>query len=254
MPDLQQLEDRIKELYNAFFEKHGIDTKNGLIADQKYRFATMPFIGENYPEAKPKILFVGMDMGMDETNKGWTDIREGYIQSFDERRKSICTPVRKLNPHMSGTYVTAMYFLKEDYGWCDIYDQIEKSTTHFKSTLINLQNNLPEDVLKNVSLTNYGKFVNAGEGSRKSMMELADVELLKDEIDILQPDIIVLQGKKLHWLADRLKASGRVIYRGYHPSVIGRAIKYRIPANYIENLKRDATRNDDLHEKQLKSM
>lgn len=112
--------------YQRFFEELGIDPESGVleIAPTK-KFATFPYIGSSYFGAKRKILFVGMDIGRDET--------PGRIQSFEERNATIECDTH-FNKHIAGTYNTALYLLKEHYGWEDIWQKFVLFDTYNHAT------------------------------------------------------------------------------------------------------------------------
>lgn len=76
---VEKLQTEIKGVYKTFFEKLNIDENTGeLQVDNKIlKFATFPYIGSNYSDAKKRILIVGLDIGQDET--------PDHLQSFSER-------------------------------------------------------------------------------------------------------------------------------------------------------------------------
>ncbi len=226
------MEEKIKILYSNFFNDLNIDSSSGIVNGvENSRFATFPYIGENYNVSKKKILFVGMDIGKDETN--------GYIQSLDERKDSVAKD-SDYNPHIAGTYVTALYFLKDHYGWGNIWDKIKDQNTMQQATkTINHVEN--ENPLSFVALTNYYKFVNKNQinrsdnSNRKYINKEAETNLLINEINILNPKIIIFQGNlPIGDIIGKLKNKDIEIYKALHPS--NRNKNGRHPEKYIESI------------------
>jgi len=62
------------------------------------------------------------------------------------------------------------------------------------------------------------------------------LKLLQATIDILKPDVIVVQSLSLRNYFKQLSLDGIDVFVGFHPSVFGRNIKYRLPNKYIEHL------------------
>ena len=98
----------LDKLYRAFFLELNIDSETGEFNDKnlQLKFASYPYIGNQYHSTTKKILFVGLDIGKDET--------PGYIQTFDERRENIAKE-SNFNPHIAGTYTTALNILKTEF-------------------------------------------------------------------------------------------------------------------------------------------
>ena len=107
------LKAELTKKYRELFERYGIDEQTGQLEYCPCRkFATYPYIGSQYGEAA-KILIVGLDIGEDETPE--RPGQPGWFQSFEERRAAIeDKELRKHNPHIAGTYFTALFFLKDD--------------------------------------------------------------------------------------------------------------------------------------------
>ncbi|WP_419161621.1 hypothetical protein [Candidatus Palauibacter sp.] len=63
-----------------------------------------------------RLLVVGRDIGSDET--------PGRLQHFEERRRAIeCTPLPSLNPHIAGTYFTALKYACPVQEWDQVKDR-----------------------------------------------------------------------------------------------------------------------------------
>ena len=124
------LEKRIEEAYGQFFKDMCIDMRidkksgkfirNKHLDPDKKKFATYPYVGSKYGNNgnAEKILFVGLDIG-----KGhW---KQGHIQHFSKRREGIEEkPFHCHNPHIAGTYMTALYFLKDKFDWSVQWEEI----------------------------------------------------------------------------------------------------------------------------------
>ncbi len=97
----------------------GIDPETGTTPLQTdWKFAAYPYIGSKYgadPDVK-RLLVVGRDIGSDET--------PGRLQHFEERRRAIeCTPLPSLNPHIAGTYFTALKYACPVQEWDQVKDR-----------------------------------------------------------------------------------------------------------------------------------
>ncbi len=227
-----ELEKKIEKLYAEFFEKLGINKSTGeLMTDVKHlRFATYPFIGSNYATASKKILFVGLDIGQDET---------GTIQSFEERRVSVEASENK-NPHIAGTFASALYLLKNEYNWEKQWELFNEYPTCYQAHKnMNLEH-AGICPLSYVALTNFFKFVEvarikrSGDSDRKILTKEDEFELILKEIEILNPKIIFLQGvglEKYLNVFNSIKAKGIDVYIGYHPA--NRKKGYKQPEKLI---------------------
>ena len=234
---MSELEKHITEAYNQFFKNMGIDEKSGKFIRNKHsdkKFATYPYVGSKYGNNgnAEKILFIGRDIGIGR----WA---LGHIQSFSERRKGIEEkPLYCHNHHIAGTYMTALYFLKDKFNGSARWEEIVNTGLICKSILSDRKELLPsEDPLpysKNplsyCALTNYHKFMTKGEEKMRHKRNLEwlcrDKEegLFRKEIKILGPDIVIFQGRDKEFLkaAENLnsKEEVREIYVGYHPSYV----------------------------------
>lgn len=250
--------EQIKSLsnrYELFIEKLEIN-KNGILGkisnqrykEQKLRFAGFPYIGSKFSVAKKKILFVGLDNGIDELRE------ENSFHNFNSRREIIagskdgCTDL-DYNDHISGTYAMALFLLQKYYSWENEWKTLKNIQNVTSRTAINsFKNSLPIGVLDYVSLTNIHKFVSvcrgcdikkrkpecfnqlcldenrvinrSGNYNRKWYNKQDEINLLLDEIKILKPDLVYFQGSSV-------KLDSSVIYEinslcdiciAYHPS------------------------------------
>lgn len=227
-----------------------IDKKSGKFRNEhldlhKKKFATYPYIGSKYGNSgnTEKILFVGLDIG-----KGrW----EGGIQTFSERRRGIeDTDFCLHNPHIAGTYMAALYFLKDKFGWNAQWKKILSTRLTCQKVLRSDQKELlpskdPLQYSKNplsyCALTNYYKFMTEGvkkmraPENREWLCQDKEKRLFLNEVDIFDPDIVIFQGKGFLKAAKDLKSEGKVreIYVGYHPAAPGSARKPKKLINSI---------------------
>ena len=205
--------------YKEFFKEFKIDETTGILGDhQSLRFATYPYIGSEFFNATRKILFIGMDIGTDERSG------ENRYQSFEERNKAIEKPVG-FNPHIAGTYCSALWLLKDQYNWEEVWSEFSKFPTYMQATRIQ-HHKEGENPLSFISLTNFYKLVIKGKPTRKSdidkisVIKEAEESLLLKEIEILRPNIVLFQGRTLPFLNITRKITDKniKIIRAYHPS------------------------------------
>ena len=238
------LKRKLEKIYFDFFQKLGINKQTGCLERSPYKenhpnkkFPTYPYIGSKYGTSK-KILFVGIDIGCDP--------KSGGILSFHERKWRIENkPVSKHNPHIAGTYCTALFFLRETLNWEGHWEKI-KDTLTCQRALKNHGNSLPQNnPLSYVALTNYFKFTfeeqkkRSTKGNQKYLNEDIEQNLFLEELNIFDPDIIIFQGKnflKKQTMMDVLKETGRDIYIGPHPSWRGKG--KRKPEYFVHQIKR----------------
>lgn len=237
------IHDELNKIYQKFFEELNLDQITGKTPDGKKRFATKLAIGENYQQSKKKILFVSLDMGRDEK---FVESNVDSFQDFDERSDAVCSESLSKNPHMAGVYGTALYFLKDNYGWEKSWSVLENQNQFFREALIHNAEHLPADVLSYISLVNFYNFVTVGRAGRAGgsdrvfLDEPKEIQLLIDIIGVITPDIIIVQSKGLkHSFVNKIKQ--RIdpkieIYVGVHPSIFGRNINLRRPINYMKDL------------------
>lgn len=237
---------RISDCYHkALFEDERVDKITGNTKiDLTRKFATYPHIGSNYGNG-PKILFVGYDIGMDET--------PGKIQNFEERRSIETYNLRDKTIHIAGTYFTSLYFLKKFLKLEDFWEEIKsnKYGGNFKSILNNIPEIPKENPLSYVVLTNFYKYVTINRGQkdpsnhqiktrrgnfdRVHLDRDAEIKLFLNEIDIFDPDIIFFQGKDFsrilpQQVKEYIKQKKIDAFYGIHPS------KHAFtPENYINN-------------------
>ncbi len=225
--------DQIEIVYQKFFKEFDIDPATGILNSYpEIKFVTMPYIGSKYFISKNKILFVGMDVGKDET--------PGRFQDLEERNSNIECDIN-FNPHIAGTYCSALYLLKNKQDWQNVWDKFIKYDTYSQATKI--QNHKDgENPLSFVALTNLYKFVTisranrSGSENRKFLKKELEESLLLKEIEILRPNIIVFQGKlPSSNTIIKIREKNIEIIFAFHPS--NRQKAGRNPQNYILTFK-----------------
>lgn len=260
--DSKTLQNKINKVYqeNEFFD---FDEDSGELKQAEgLKFETKPFIGRKYCETDCRILFVGKDVGKPE---GESD-QKSEMQSFSQRRATVIERINQTittydddktqydydgkprdlkdnrNRHIPGTFVTATKILiKEiDKDWSDTWKEwVEGEEIGFRKAL---QESVPdENPLDHVALTNLYKFVELDDNNtRRSGSEIEkfrekQFNLLCREISILDPDVIVFQGKYFEPLIIPSEMlDGKTVYVGPHPSAPGT----KISRNFLENIYR----------------
>lgn len=226
----EELETNLKELYNEFIKHFNLDETTGLFEDSKSRFSGYPYVGLKYAESEKKILFIGLDTGVDEL------YNENTYHNFCSRRNRI--PVtgegetyKALGPHMAGTYLLTMLLLSDDHHeWESAKKQLFKSPDIVNCRVISEnKDNIPGDVLTYVAHTNIFNFVTVGRTQRGGSKDRKwrdiqyEIEFLKREIEVFHPNILVFQSKAFSRyipqcvMNDLRKITDRIIC-GYHPS------------------------------------
>ena len=148
--------------------------------------------------------------------------------------------VSEYNPHIAGTYFTALFFLKNKLNLQNYWKEFKNKPT-FQQVLKN-NKKLPNiNPLSYVALTNLYKFVSInrknrdGGENRKYQDKAFELNFLNDEIRILKPDIIIFQSESF-WnkkdLLDKLSKFKSKIYIGPHPSWR----KSRKPSYFIKQI------------------
>ena len=224
--------------YREFFDRYGIDEQTGQLGyDPTRKFATYPYIGSRYGEAA-KILIVGLDIGKDETC--------GRFQSFEDRRAAIeDKELWKHNPHIAGTYFTALFFLKKELGWQNHWNRT-KDLSSCQTALKNRGNLPTQNPLSYIALTNHYKFVTAGRKKRRDPRDREylnrrfDQNFFIEEVKVFEPDIIIFQSidffkYRYRRVLDDLSEERWRIYVGPHP-VLAEQGGSKDPGSYINRI------------------
>lgn len=223
------LTKKVQERYIQFMKELDINLRTGIlgkISNPRYqnnnlRFSGLPYIGSKYENAKKKILFVGLDIGIDELRELNTYHTISSRKECIAGSKSGCTSLG-YNEHFSGTYAMALYILQNEYSWNEQWSIFEeKRQNTFRKTIDNQTVNLPLEVLDYVAFTNVHKFVSicrgcdlnkftkpicfsnkcnnteihrSGSNNRKWYSPKEEIRMLLDEIEIFNPDVLYFQG------------------------------------------------------------
>ncbi|MDP2676823.1 MAG: hypothetical protein Q8O83_04015 [bacterium] len=188
---MYRLERDIEILYKKFFKKNGINFRNGKLNGHDLKFATYPFIGSRY-RTKKGVLFIGLDLGKDESR--------GILRFSEKRRvvEGMNDNLKKMNVHIAGTYITAIYFLRKK-AWEGI--RLAKS---YKAAIKLFQMKNDPNMLSCVAFTNLFKYVTLkrfyrlGGENRRHISKDREEELLLNEIKIFEPKLIVFQSRTFY--------------------------------------------------------
>ena len=211
----ERLQRDLQDAHDDFFRLLNVDPATGWVTKQYLKFASYPHVGSRYGDMK-RLMFVGMDIGSDTT--------PGEIHSYDNRRSDIEEAlVHRPNPHMSGTYITAMHFLAEG---CSEWQRwlADANSDLVPQRLLNDTNRVPSrNPLSYIAFTNYYKFLLFHNGTKVQLERGLEEQFLKEEARLLAPDIIVLQSAGFRRLESLLNDLSQIadVFVGNHPSVRG---------------------------------
>ena len=209
-----------KILVEDFSKAMGFDKETGMLPNSKKRFSGMPFIGNDYGKFSPKILVVGSDIGCDERR------RDNTYHYFDTKRECCIRPSkREYRAHLCGTYITALYLLKEVAPFNSMWQEnfSNKTATHALKTLKTEQIQMIADA---IALTNLHKFVTkdrtnrSGDKDRKWIDHDKEFATFIEEVKCFAPDIVIIQRIGL-LPEDDLKRIRQIVGQVYtlpHPS------------------------------------
>ena len=217
-------------LVEDFSKAMGFDKETGILPNSKKRFSGMPFVGFRYSEQTPKILIVGEDIGSDEcVNDNAKDINGTplYFHDFDSKRKNCVNVAGKYNAHLAGTYMTALYLLRN----CDKFkDMWEESmcdrTAHWALKMLSASQ--IAEIAHTIALTNLHKFVTvvrpgkSGDQDRNWIDHDKEFTAFIEEVKCFAPDIIILQAINSMTNEDieqiKQAVKGVAVYKLTHPS------------------------------------
>ena len=209
-----------KILVEDFSKAMGFDKETGLLPNGKKRFSGMPFIGNDYGGYSPRILIVGSDIGCDERRK------DNTYHNFDTKRECCIRPFKmEYRAHLCGTYITALYLLKEVAPFNSMWQEnfSDKTATLALKTLDTEQ---IQQIANAIALTNLHKFVTkdrtnrSGDEDRKWIDHDKEFATFIEEVKCFAPDIVVIQ--RIGLLSeDDLQRIRQIVGRVYtlpHPS------------------------------------
>ena len=238
-----------KILIEDFSKAMGFDKETGILPNSKKRFSGMPFIGNDYGEFSPKILIVGSDIGCDERR------RDNTYHNFDTKREGCIRPSkREYRAHLCGTYMTALYLLKEVAPFNSMWQEnfSNKTATLALKTLDTEQ---IQQIANAIALTNLHKFVTkgrtkrSGDEDRKWIDHDKEFATFIEEVKCFAPDIIILQAINSMTNEDieqiKQAAGGASVYKLTHPSTRKRG------GRIVHNLIIDPLREQGYKEEKL---
>ena len=150
-----------KILVEDFSKVMGFNEETGLLPNGEKRFSGMPFIGNDYGKFSPKILIVGEDIGSDECVINNTKDINGtplYYHDFHSKRKNCVNMAGKYNAHLAGTYMTALYLLRNCDKFKDMWEEsMCEKTAHWALKMLSASQ--IAEIAHAIALTNLHKFV-----------------------------------------------------------------------------------------------
>ena len=230
-----------KILVEDFSQMMGFDKVMGLLPPLTHRgktitkrFSGMPFIGDNYGEYSPKILIVGSDIGSDERKS------DNTFHDFHSKRKNCMSG--KYYAHLAGTYMTALYLLRNCEQFRGMWQDSMCGITA-QGALKRLNASQIAEVAHAIALTNLHKFVTvnrkgkSGADDRNWIDHDKELAIFIEEIKCFAPDIVILQAinsisnEEIEMI--KQAAGGASVYKLTHPST--RKKGGRIVQNLIIN-------------------
>ena len=209
-----------KILIEDFSKAMGFNEETGLLPNGEKRFSGMPFIGNDYGKFSPKILIVGSDIGCDERRS------DNTYHNLGTKRECCILPSKwEYKAHLCGTYITALYLLKEVAPFSSMWQEnfSNKTATHALKTLKIEQIQMIADT---IALTNLHKFVTKGRTNRSGDKDRKWIDHDKEfatfieEVKCFAPDIVIIQRIGL-LPEDDLKRIRQIVWQVYtlpHPS------------------------------------
>ena len=246
-----------KILVKDFSKAMGFDKETGLLPNGKKRFSGMPFVGFRYSEQTPKILIVGEDIGSDECVKNSTKDVNGtplYFHDFDSKRKNCVNVAGKYYAHLAGTYMTALYLLRNCDKFKDMWEEsMCDKTAHWALKMLSASQ--IAEIAHTIALTNLHKFVavvrtgKSGDQDRNWIDHDKEFAIFIEEVKCFAPDIIILQAINSMTNEDieqiKQAAGGASVYKLTHPSTRKRG------GRIVHNLIIDPLREQGYKEEKL---
>ena len=246
-----------KILVKDFSKAMGFNEETGLLPNGKKRFSGMPFVGFRYSEQTPKILIVGEDIGSDECVINSTKDVNGtplYYHDFHSKRENCVNMAGKYYAHLAGTYMTALYLLRN----CDKFKDMWKEsmcdrTAHWALKMLSASQ--IAEIAHAIALTNLHKFVavvrtgKSGDQDRNWIDHDKEFAIFIEEVKCFAPDIIILQAINSMTNEDieqiKQAAGDAAVYKLTHPST------RRKGGRIVQNLIIDPLRKQGYKEEKL---
>ena len=223
-----------KDIHNILIEDFSnamwFDKETGLLPNGEKRFSGMPFIGNDYVKFSPKILVVGEDIGSDECVINNTKDVNGtplYYHDFHSKRENCVNMAGKYNAHLAGTYMTALYLLRNCDKFKDMWEEsMCDKTAHWALKMLSASQ--IAEIAHTIALTNLHKFVavvregKSGDQDRKWIDHDKEFAIFIEEVKCFAPDIIILQAINSMTNEDieqiKQAVKGVAVYKLTHPS------------------------------------
>jgi hypothetical protein len=223
-----------KVLVEDFSEAMGFNEETGLLPNGEKRFSGMPFIGNDYGKFSLKILIVGSDIGSDERKS------DNTFHDFHSKRKNCMSG--KYYAHLAGTYMTALYLLRNCDKFKDMWEEsMCEKTAHWALKMLSASQ--IAEIAHAIALTNLHKFVTVDRKGKSGAEDRIWIDHDKEfatfieEVKCFAPDIIILQAINSISEAEieqiKQAAGGASVYKLTHPSTRKRG--GRIVQNLIIN-------------------
>ena len=221
-----------KVLVEDFSEAMGFNEETGLLPNGEKRFSGMPFIGNDYGKFSLKILIVGSDIGSDERKS------DNTFHDFHSKRKNCMSG--KYYAHLAGTYMTALYLLRNCDKFKDMWEEsMCEKTAHWALQMLSASQ--IAEIAHAIALTNLHKFVTvvreskSGGDDRIWIDHDKEFAIFIEEVKCFAPDIIILQAINSMTNEDieqiKQAVKGVAVYKLTHPST--RRKRGRIVHNLI---------------------
>jgi hypothetical protein len=208
-----------KVLVEDFSEAMGFNEETGLLPNGEKRFSGMPFIGNDYGKFSLKILIVGSDIGSDERKS------DNTFHDFHSKRKNCMSG--KYYAHLAGTYMTALYLLRNCDKFKDMWEEsMCEKTAHWALKMLSASQ--IAEIAHAIALTNLHKFVTVSREGKSGGDDRIWIDHDKEfatfieEIKCFSPDIIILQAinsiseAEIEQIKQAVK--GVAVYKLTHPS------------------------------------
>ena len=219
-----------KILVEDFSKAMGFNEDTGLLPNGEKRFSGMPFIGNDYGKFYSKILIVGEDIGSDECVKNNTKDINGtplYYHDFHSKRENCVNMAGKYNAHLAGTYMTALYLLRNCDKFKDMWkESMCEKTAHWALKMLSASQ--IAEIAHAIALTNLHKFVTvvrpgkSGDQDRNWIDHDKEFAIFIEEVKCFAPDIIILQAINSMTNEDieqiKQAVKGVAVYKLTHPS------------------------------------
>lgn len=210
-----------KILVEDFSKAMGFNEETGLLPNGEKRFSGMPFIGNDYGKFSLKILIVGSDIGSDERKS------DNTFHDFHSKRENCVNMAGKYNAHLAGTYMTALYLLRNCDKFKDMWEEsMCDKTAHWALKMLSASQ--IAEIAHAIALTNLHKFVTvdrkgkSGGDDRIWIDHDKEFATFIEEIKCFAPDIIILQAINSMTNEDieqiKQAVKGVAVYKLTHPS------------------------------------